>query len=167
MTETPMTPPRMAKALQTPPAPKKPVRQNSEEKKTFADQYQDQYQYQYQYQDQDQDQDQYQYQDDYEMPPEDGLWDFVLSKKGGVTVTEVEEFLSTVPKNTHLADTVDDLIDEAYFSNIISGEVAVWLLKFGMEHLDFDPNWERMSKKKKVHPAVRAYAIEMCRKSGV
>jgi len=73
----------------------------------------------------------------------------------------VEEWLLTADvNNQELTHDVDDLINEAYFTNMVSGELAVILLKFGLKHLKFDPDWRKIAAYQKVHPMVRVYAKE-------
>jgi hypothetical protein len=90
------------------------------------------------------------------------LWNFVISRGPRVSIQDMENWLLLNDyKNEDLADEVEDLIDEAYFnSDTVSGELAVNLLKFGMKHLGFQPNWDLIVAKRQIHPTLRAYAME-------
>jgi hypothetical protein len=89
------------------------------------------------------------------------LWEFMMNSEPR-TINEINDFIINIQPDKELSFMIDDLLTEAYFSpKQVSGEVALFLLKFAINNLNWEIDWKWTSTRKKVCPEVREYALSM------
>lgn len=93
------------------------------------------------------------------------LWDFMMDGNPR-TINETHNFIINQQPDKELSYIIDDLLTEAYFNpKQVTGEVALFLLKFAISNLNWQMDWKWTSTRKKVCPEIREYALSMLEKN--